>query len=107
MHRPTYRASLLMLSLAAMPQAAGAADFGFVRWPSYLDMPITWALLVTGVSFVVFKTQMPKGTKDFVSVPKDKRSMLLKLSAILMLASLMACLGMVFVGMGLQRAIER
>jgi hypothetical protein len=106
MYRSTTSACLLLLSFVSFPQTAHAANFGFVRWPGYLDMPIVLALLMTGLSFVLFKTQMPKEAKDFVSVPKEERSALLKMSAILMLASLVVCLGMIFVGMGLQRVAE-
>ena len=97
-------ALLLPLSLVSVPQAAHAANFGFVRWPDYLDMPILVAMILTGVSFLVFKSRMPEGAKDYVSVPKAERSALLKISAFTMLASLIICLGMIFVGMGLQRA---
>ncbi len=106
MFRNTTNSTLLLLSLIAIPQAAHAANFGFVRWPTYLDMPIVLAIFVAGLSLVLFKTQMPKEAKDFMSVPKEERSTLLKVSAFIMLASLAACLLMVFVGMGLQRATE-
>ncbi|MBB3992530.1 hypothetical protein GGR95_000149 [Sulfitobacter undariae] len=106
MFRFTTSTCLLLFSFISLPQTAQAANFGFVRWPGYLDMPIIAAMLMTGLSFVLLKTQMPKGAKDFVSVPKDERSVMLKASAFLMLVSFVVCLGMIFVGMGLQRAVE-
>jgi len=106
MFRFTTTSFLLLCSAISIPQAAHAANFGFVRWPSFLDMPIVWTMVITGIMFAVAKTQMPKGAKDYISVPKEERSMLLKASTLLMFASLIACLGMVFVGMGLQRAVE-
>lgn len=99
-------ASFLLLPVLAAPQMAHAADFGFVRWPGYLDMPILLAVLTTILSLVLFKTQMPKGAQDFMSLPKEDRSTLLKASAFLMITSLIACLAMIFVGMGLQRMVE-
>ena len=106
MYRSTTSACLLLLSFVSFPQTAHAANFGFVRWPSYLDVPLILAMIMTGLSFALFKTQMPKEAKDFVSVPKEERSALLKLSALLMLTSLVVCLGIIFVGMGLQRISE-
>lgn len=106
MFRKTTSSTILLLPLFVIPQAAHAANFGFVRWPNYLDMPIVLAIFMVGLSLVLFKTQMPKEAKDFMSVPKEERSTLLKVSAFMMLASLAACLLMVFIGMGLQRATE-
>jgi len=106
MFRYTTPAFTLLLSLISFPQAVHAANFGFVRWPDSLDTPIAFAMLMTGLSFVLFKTQMPKEVKDYISVPKEERSTLLKMSAFVMLASLVVCLGMIFVGMGLQRGAE-
>ncbi|MEP4249059.1 hypothetical protein [Tateyamaria sp.] len=106
MFRFTKATFLLPAALMSLPQAAQAADFGFVRWPGYLDMPIVLTAAMTFILFLVFKTQMPKGAADFVSVPKEERSALLTLSTYSMIGSFALCMGMVFVGMGLARAAE-
>ena len=106
MYRRAQKIFALILPLTLLPQAAFAADFGFVRWPGYLDMPIVLSAVLTAVAVVVFKTQMPKTAKDFVSVPKEERSFLLNASAIVMLGGLVLCIGMMLVGMGLQRVVE-
>ncbi|WP_282046559.1 hypothetical protein [Roseibium album] len=90
----------------SLPQAAYAANFGFVRWPDYLDMPIASSMIATAVFSVVFKAILPKGAKDYVSVPKEERPLLLKATGLFMLASLGICIGLIFLGMGLQRASE-
>jgi len=106
MFRFSKTASLLLFSFVSFPQAAYAANFGFVRRPDYLDLPILGAWLMAGVSFVFAKTLLPKGKKDFVSVPKEERSVLLRVSVYLMAISVVIGLGMIFLGMGLQRALE-
>jgi acyl-CoA synthetase (AMP-forming)/AMP-acid ligase II len=57
MYRSTTSACLLLLSFVSFPQTAHAANFGFVRWLSYHDVPLILAMIMTGLSFALFKTQ--------------------------------------------------
>jgi hypothetical protein len=84
---------------------ATAANFGFVRWPDYLDTYILIAAIVSGVGFVWLKAVLPKGL-SFVDVPKANRTPGMKLAAFVTMIAFVALMGMVFVGMGLQRAAE-
>lgn len=95
-----------LAALMSLPQAAHAANFGFVRWPAYLDMPILVSAVMTGIFCILVKTHLPKGAKDYVSVPKEDRTFTLTASVIALMASFVLCMGMVFLGMGLQRAAE-
>lgn len=98
--------AFFLSTFVSLPQVAYAANFGFVRWPDYLDMPIVSSMIATVVFFVIFKAVLPKGAKDYVSVPKEERSLMLKATCLFMLASLGICIGLIFLGMGLQRASE-
>lgn len=106
MKRVTTTLSLLLCSFISVPQAAHAADFGFVRWPSFLDLPIFVAVLITGLLFGVFKTQIPRGYSSYAHVPKEERTPALKITTYLMAATFTLCMLMMFAGMGLQRATE-
>ena len=102
MTRPILAAAALALLL---PVRAAAADFGFVRWPDYLD---AWIAL-TGVLSVVFlvwlKRLLPPG-QHFTGIPPSRRSRAMTLAAWGLMISVTACLGMIFTGMGLQRLAE-
>lgn len=84
---------------------AAAANFGFVRWPGYLDSYITIAAIASGVGFVWLKAVLPRGL-SFVEVPRDGRTVGMKLAAFVTIIAFLVLMGMVFVGMGLQRASE-
>jgi hypothetical protein len=88
-----------------LARPALAADFGFVRWPDYLDTYILIAAIATGLGFVWLKLVLPKGT-SFDKVPKADRTAGMKLAASMTGIAFVALMGMVFVGMGLQRAAE-
>lgn len=82
-----------------------AANLGFVRWPDYLDFYILASTALTAVSFFVLKAVVPKG-KSYSEVPKAERTRFMTVVAFAMILSLVATMGMIFVGMGLQRATE-
>lgn len=84
---------------------AAAANFGFVRWPDYLDTYILIAAIASGVGFVWVKAVMPGGRSLF-EVPKAQRTFGMKLAGYFGMIAFVALMGMVFVGMGLQRAAE-
>ena len=84
---------------------AAAANFGFVRWPDYLDTYIYVAAIVTVLSLVAVKMQLPKGL-GYAEVPKDQRTTAMFVTVVVMGIAFVALMGMVFVGMGLQRAAE-
>lgn len=92
----------LALTLAG---PATAANFGFVRWPDYLDSYIMIAAVASGVGFVWLKAALPKGL-SFTEVPQADRTARMKLAALVTMIAFIALMGMVFVGMGLQRAAE-
>ena len=95
----------VMLTLTLVPTQAFAFSFGFVRVPDYLDTPILYALISLGIFFVTLKMTLPKGS-SYVNVEKDDRTAVMSLSAYLSIISLVALMGMLFVGMGLQRFAE-
>jgi hypothetical protein len=84
---------------------AAAANFGFVRWPDYLDMYILIAAIASGVGIVWVKVVIPGG-RGLFEVPKADRTFGMKLAGYFALIAFVALMGMVFVGMGLQRAVE-
>ena len=84
---------------------AAAANFGFVRWPDYLDTYIYFAAVVTVLGLVAVKMQLPKGL-GYTEVPKDQRTTAMFVTVVVMGIAFVALMGMVFVGMGLQRAAE-
>jgi uncharacterized membrane protein len=53
----------------------------------------------------VLKAVLPKG-KSYSEVPKAERTRFMTVVAFAMILSLVATMGMIFVGMGLQRATE-
>ncbi len=66
----------LVLTLAG---PAAAANFGFVRWPDYLDTYILLAAIASGFGFVWVKAVMPGG-RPFFEVPKADRTFGMKLA---------------------------
>ena len=104
MRRHTTAFAIYGLSLL-LARPAAAANFGFVRWPDYLDTYILIAAIASGVGFVWVKAVMPGGRSLF-EVPKAERTLGMNLAGYFLLVAFVALMGMVFVGMGLQRAAE-
>jgi hypothetical protein len=107
--RPELRQRLIITSFAASwlihSQPAHAANFGFVRWPDYLDSYILIATVASGIGFVLLKSVLPSG-KSFTDVPKADRTIAMKIIAYPTMLAFFALMAMIFVGMGLQRAAE-
>jgi hypothetical protein len=105
MNRPflTFVATALSMLIAAGP--AAAANFGFVRWPDYLDIYIVIAAVPTLLGAAWLKMVLPKGV-TYYNLPKAERTLGLKLVGLVTQISLVALMAMIFVGMGLQRAAE-
>jgi len=94
-----------LLLVAAAPTQALAFDFGFVRVPAYLDVPIIASAVVTAIAAFVLKRSLPAG-RSYTDVSKEDRTTVMTVSACLSIASLVATFGLLFLGMGLQRAAE-
>ena len=88
-----------------LTRPAVAANFGFERWPSYLDSYILIAAIAVGVGFVWLKAVLPKGL-SLAEVPRGQRTLGMKLAGFVAGIAFVALMAMVFVGMGLQRAAE-
>jgi hypothetical protein len=101
--------ALSPVALAAVagmvPLQAAAADFGFVRWPDYLDVWIALTGILSVACLVWLKRMLPPG-QHFTAIPPSRRSRSMTLSAYGLMISVTACLGMIFAGMGLQRLAE-
>jgi hypothetical protein len=96
-------AATVSLLLAAGP--AAAANFGFVRWPAYLDLYILVVALPVALSLVWLKLVLPKGM-TFYNLPKEQRTAGITFAGRVGQISFCALMILVFVGMGLQRAVE-
>ena len=95
-----------LVSVAALwPEQAFAANFGFVRWPDSLDAFLLVAAVFTAVGFAALKIQLPAGL-SYAQVPREHRTTAMSLAAVVTGVSFAALMGMVFVGMGLQRLAE-
>lgn len=92
--------------LAALPNAAVAFDFGFIRAPDQFDRPLLIALGLILVSVVLFKIVMPKGVKSYTDLPQNQRTPVIKLVTLVLLLSTIGFFAMLFFGMGMQRAAE-
>ncbi len=89
----------------ALAGPAFAANFGFVRWPDYLDTYILVAGVVTIPGLILLKLQLPKGL-GYTEVPKDQRTTAMFLTVVVTGIACVALFGMVFAGMALQRMAE-
>ncbi|MGC5198646.1 hypothetical protein [Aphanothece microscopica] len=88
-----------------VPLQAAAADFGFVRWPDYLDAWIALSGILSVALLVWLRRLLPPG-QHFTAIPPARRSRTLNLVAYGLVISVVTCLGLIFTGMGLQRLAE-
>ena len=101
----TSRVLGIMAASGLLPSQAAAFDFGFVRVPDFLDRPILIAAVLTFAGFVFLKKILPKGL-SFNEVDEAERTPAMTVSAYFTALTLMTTLGLLFVGMGLQRYLE-
>ena len=95
----------LAIGAPLLPSQAFAANFGFVRWPDALDAYVLASAMFTAIGFAALKLQLPAGV-PYNKVPKEQRTNGLFLAALVTGVSFVALMGLVFVGMGLQRSGE-
>lgn len=95
----------LLALLAAAPTRARAFEFGFVRVPDYLDLPIMSAAGLTGVSLLLLLRSLPT-RRRLAEDTEAERSPAMVLSAWMVMIALVATLGLLFLGMGLDRAAQ-
>ncbi|MEO1473918.1 MAG: hypothetical protein AAFS03_08255 [Pseudomonadota bacterium] len=99
------RLVLIALGAAMIPAQAFAANFGFIRWPDYLDAYIFPLMIPAVIGFIWLKMTLPKGMY-FLQVPKEKRTTSMAIAGYLTLVTLVPLLTLIFIGMGLQRFSE-
>jgi len=95
----------IFLIFVVAPTQVLAFDFGFVRVPNYLDVPIVCSAILTAIFAFILKRTLP-AKLSFKDVPQQDRTKLMAASAYLSLTFLLVTLALLFIGMGLQRAVE-
>jgi hypothetical protein len=102
-----FMSAAAMVSIISMPAPAFAANFGFVRWPDWMDAYIFPLLPTVGVLWLLTVLLKPRG------VPQSEMyrhfgefSALGKLIYVLFGLSFVVLMAFVFIGMGMQRASE-
>ncbi|MDD8024611.1 MAG: hypothetical protein PHX82_16065 [Paracoccaceae bacterium] len=98
-------AGLIALGAAVIPAQAFAANFGFVRWPDYLDAYIFLLMIPVAIGFIWLKMTLPKGM-SLLQVPKEQRTKSMTFVGYLTMAALISLMALIFIGMGLQRFAE-
>lgn len=91
--------------MALFPSHAFAFDFGFVRVPGWMDPYIGSLFIAFCVGFLGLSVTKPRGV-PFNQLPNVKISPLANFFRYFSLITLLLLMLMVFVGMGLQRAVE-
>ena len=99
------RLGLVALATTMIPGQAFAANFGSIRWPDYLDAYIFSLMIPAVLGGIWLKRTLPKGMY-FLQVPKEQRTKSMTIAGYLTLVTFIPMMGLIFIGMGLQRFAE-
>ena len=99
------RLGLVALAATVIPGQAFAANFGFFRWPDYLDAYIFPLMIPAVVAGIWLKMTLPKGMY-FLQVPKEQRTKSMTIAGYLTMVTFIPLMALIFIGGWLQRLAE-
>ena len=99
------RLGLVALAATVIPGQAFAANFGFIRWPDYLDAFIFPLIIPAILGGIWLKMTLPKGM-HFLQVPKEQRTKSMTIAGYLTLVTFIPLMALIFIGGWLQRLAE-
>lgn len=97
--------ALFSLSFFAVPKQVYAANFGFVRFPDWMDQYFVLGLAVLAILFVLIMMTKPSGV-PFSQLRLTKMRPLPTIVFRLFQICFFALMIMLFIGMGLERVAE-